>query len=285
MKKKTIITLVIGLVISLSAVSIWRASAATTVGRGYDLFDTPDNAISGEFLSLPAGFFTNSGQKGSNAFQGQVTLKGGADVPGFAADTVIERTNAVEVPGSTELLVIGLRMVAVGTINVTFTDGTSASYSVSVKESSAVPSKGSMFFNANNTFNSSLQINREYTFTSPGQPTKVFDSGTGDSTSGPWPAISLSASGTWQPTTSSLTTNGVAADTDAAAAAPATGGVQIRPNTHQAIIARHAVIIANRRPKPIVKPIDNQPIDGGIGISDDTSTGSGSTNGTGKRKN
>ncbi len=277
MKKKTIITLVIGLVISLSAVSIWRASAATTIGRGYDLFDTPDNAISGEVLNLPAGFFTNSAQKGSNAFQGQVTLKGGADVPGFAADTVVERTNAVEVPGSTELLVIGLRMVSVGTINVTFTDGTSANYSVSVKESPSVPSKGSMFFNANNTFNSSLQINREYTFTSFGQPTKVFDSGTGDSTSGPWPAISLSAAGTWQPTTSSLTTNGVAAETDAAAVA--TGGVQIRPNTHEAIIARHAVIIANRRPK-VIQPIDSQPID-----HQPIDQPIGSTDGTGKRKN
>jgi hypothetical protein len=241
MRRKTIITLVIGLVISIGAFSIWSAGATTTIGPGYDLFNTPDNGASGESLSLPAGFFVNSAGKPSLAFNGGVAFKGGEAVPGYYADTVIERTQSVDVPGATPLLVAGLRMVSVAPIKIGFTDGSQADYSVSVKESPSVASTGSLHFNADNTFNSSLQINREYTFTSPGQPDKVFDSAIGG-----WPAISLTAGGTWQPSTSAIS-------------APATGGVAIVPNTHQAIIAAHATRRAIR-PKAEATPIDATPI-------------------------
>lgn len=243
MKSKTLITLLIGIVISIGAVSMWSASATTTIGPGYDLFNTPDNGASGESLSLPQGFFQNAAGKPSIAFHGGVTFKGGAPVPGYDADTVIERTQAVNVPGSTPLIVAGLRMVSAAPIRISFSDGSQADYNVSVKESSSVSSTGAMHFNADNTFNSSLQINREYTFTSFGQPTKVFDSALGG-----WPAISLTASGTWQPTTG-------------AAATPGTGGVAVIPNTHQAIIAAHATRRAIKRSiQPVDEPIGPSPI-------------------------
>ncbi|HJQ69021.1 MAG TPA: hypothetical protein VKA70_08615 [Blastocatellia bacterium] len=243
MKRNTKLTLIVGLVIIAGAVTLWRAGAMTTIGAGYDLFNTPDNAQTGENFNLAAGFFENSAGSPSTAFSGRVALKGGAAVPGYNADTVIERTQAVNVPGSTPLLLTGLRLVSVGAMRVNFADGSFADYSVSVKESPSVPSGGSMHFNADGTFSSSLQINREYTFTSPGQPNRVFDSGTGDSQFVAWPAISLTATGTWE--SSGNETN--------AAIAPG-GGVTIRPNTHQSIIAAHATTIAPR-PTPTRKEI------------------------------
>jgi hypothetical protein len=248
MKRKTILTLIIGLAISISAISLWRAGAVTTIGAGYDLFNTPDNAQSGEDFDLPDGFFVNSAGKSSRAFKNKVVFKGGPAVPGYNADTVIERTRAVDVPGDTPLQVAGLRLVSVGGVTIAFTDGSQTNYSVSVKESSAVASSGAMHFNADGSFTSSLQINREYTFTSPGQPTRVFDSGTGDSQFAAWPAISLTSTGTWQ-----LSGNG---PESANAAVPPSGGVIVRPNTHQAIIAAHATQLA---PKPTPTKIEIDP--------------------------
>jgi hypothetical protein len=248
MKRKTILTLVIGLAISLGAISLWRAGAMTTIGTGYDLFNTPDNAQTGEEFDLPDGFFVNSAGKASRAFRNKVIFKGGAAVPGYNADTVIERTQAVDVPGDTRLLVAGLRLVSVGAIAISFTDGTQANYSVSVKESSAVASSGTMHFNADGTFNSTLQINREYTFTSPGQPVRVFDSGTGDSQFAAWPAITLNATGAWQ-----LSGNAPESEN---AAVPPSGGVTVVPNTHQSIIAAHATRLA---PKPSPTKVEIAP--------------------------
>lgn len=245
MKRNTILTLVIGLVISITAISLWRAGAAVTIGAGYDQFSTPANAVTHEDLSFGSGFFVNAAGKPSNALNTTVTFKGGAPVQGFNGDTVIERTQDVAVPGDTSLVLFGLRLVSVGTIRVTFIDGTSADYSVSVKESPSQVSTGSMHFNADNTFSNSLQINREYTFTSSGQPDKVFDSAAGG-----WAAISLTATGTWESSN---------APTGNAAITPG-GGVIIRPNTHQAIIAQHATTIAPKpSPTKTIKPIVEAP--------------------------
>ncbi|HVG20044.1 MAG TPA: hypothetical protein VNI02_13420 [Blastocatellia bacterium] len=247
MKRNTILTLIIGLVISIGAINLWRAGATTTINRGYDVFVTPDNAVTHEDVSFGAGFFQNSAGSPSNTFNGTITFKGGQAVSGFNGDTVIERTQNVDVPGDTPLSLFGLRLVSAAPIHVTFSDNTSADYNVSVKESSIAPSTGTMHFNSDNTYSNSLQINREYTFTSPGQPTKVFDS-----YSGGVPAISLSSTGTWSSSTSS--------QTSANAAVPASGSVTIRPNTHQAIIAQHAITIAPR-PSPTIQPIDRNPVD------------------------
>lgn len=240
MKRNTILTLVIGLVISISAISLWRAGAAVTIDKGYDLFTTPDNAVTNESLNLDQGFFVNAAGNASKAFSGKLTLKGGAAVPGFNADTVIERTQAVTVPGGTPLSLFGLRLVGAAPLHIDFVDGTSADYSVSVKESSLTASTGSLYFNADNTFSSSLQINREYTFASSGQPTKVVDSAAAG-----WAAIGLSATGTWQ-ASSAPTSN----------AAIVAGGVIIRPNTEQALLAAHGIIPAPKptrtKPTPII---------------------------------
>jgi hypothetical protein len=257
MRRNTILTLVIGLVIGIGAISIWRAGATTTVPKGYDVFVTPDNAVTYEEVSFAAGFFTNSAGNPSNAFSGTITFKGGEAVQGFNGDTVVERTQDVTVPGDTPLSLFGLRLVSAAPIRVTFSDNTSADYDVSVKESSVAASTGTMHFNADNTYSNSLQINREYTFTSPGQPDRVFDSYVGG-----WPAISLSSSGTWS-TGSSFTTN---------AAVPAEGTVVIRPNTHQAIIAQHAITVAPS-PTPVPGPT-RQPIN-----VDDKTTTDGTTSG------
>lgn len=241
MKRNTILTLVIGLVISIAAIGLWRAGAATTIRAGYDQFATPDNAVTHEDVSFGSGFFVNAAGHPSNAFSGTLTLKGGVPVQGFNGDTVIERTQDVVVPGDTQLVLFGLRLVSASPIHVTFSDGTSADYNVSVKESSTQASTGTMHFSADNTFSNSLQINREYTFTSAGQPNKVFDSAAGG-----WPAISLTSTGTWQ-------SSGFGPNAEAAAIG---GGVIVRPNTHQAIIAQHATTIASPSPSPTkTKPV------------------------------
>lgn len=243
-------TLVIGLVLSTCAVTLWRVGAATPIGSGYDLFTTPSNGQTGEELSLDQGFFTNRLGSPSKAFRGKVAFKGGDPVPGFPSDTVIERTDDIpDVPGDTRLLVVGLRLVGVGTILINFADGTQAKYSVSVKESPSVASTGSMHFNADGTFSSSLQINREYTFTSADQDTRVFDAGSGDGQFSAWPAIRLSANGSWEPSG-----NRSFPGTETHAAVP-TGGVIVRPNTEQARLAAHG-IFPTPRPTPTKIEID-----------------------------
>src|SRR5436853_51128 len=193
MKRNTILTLVSGMLIGLVAIGLWRAGATTTITAGYDQFATPANAVTHEDMSLDAGFFVNAAGRPSNAFSGTVTFKGGDPVQGFSGDTVIERMQDVAVPGDTSLVLYGLRLLSVGTIHVTFSDGSAADYSVSVKESPSQVSSGTMHFNADGTFSNSLQINRQYTFSSLGQPDKVFDSAAGG-----WSAISLTSTGTWQ---------------------------------------------------------------------------------------
>lgn len=247
MKRNTILTLVTGLVIGLAALSLWRAGATTTITAGYDQFATPANAVTHEDVSFDAGFFVNAAGRPSNAFSGTVTFKGGDPVQGFVGDTVIERMQDVTVPGDTSLVLYGLRLVSVGTIHVTFTDGSAADYSVSVKESPSQVSSGSMHFNTDGTFNNSLQINRQYTFSSPGQPDKVFDSAAGG-----WAAISLTSSGTW-----SMSGGAANSQPGTLAAVPVSGGVTIQPNTHQAIIAQHATTRPSPSPSPTrtIRPI------------------------------
>ena len=247
MKRNTILTLVTSMLIGVAAFGLWRAGATTTIGAGYDQFATPDNAVTHEDISLGAGFFTNAAGKPSNAFSGTITFKGGAPVQGFVGDTVIERMQDVVVPGDTSLVLYGLRLVSVGTVHVTFTDGSAADYNVSVKESPSQVSSGTMHFSADGTFSNSLQINRQYTFTSTGQPTRTLDSAAAG-----WAAISLTSTGTWQ------MSNGPVAESSEpgtlAAIAPSTGGVVVRPNTHQAIIAQHATTMPSPSPSPCPRP-------------------------------
>jgi hypothetical protein len=161
----------------------WRASATTVVPAGYDQFSTLGSGETSEqWGALPAGFFINAQGAQSNAINAQtVTFEGRNAVPGFNGDTVIERTQSVSVPGSTALLVAGIRFIAENQVTATFPAGTPVvTYTVLAQESQIAPSTGEMTFNTNGTYTSSLTINRQYTFvpTDPTQPTITVDSTT-----------------------------------------------------------------------------------------------------------
>jgi hypothetical protein len=228
-------------------VFIWRARAQTVINAGYDQFSTPANATTQETLTLPEGAITDSAGSKSNAIMNQpVTYQGGPPVTGYTGDTVIERTENVTVgvgTSSTPLLVIGVNLVSVGTIPITFQDGSSADYSVSVAQSASTQSNGTMTFMTNGMFNSSLNINVQYTFMAPGEPTETFDAGPHNMT------IGLSSMGTWQVTGGDSDED--ARQGDIAPAASSSGGVIIRPNSEQALTASHTVVPA---PSPTQTP-------------------------------
>jgi hypothetical protein len=180
------------LILGVVAVALWLANPTTVVRKGYDELQTPANAASYEDWSLPGGFFVKADGSKSNPFSVRVTFSGGAAVHGFSADTVLERLDDVRVPGTTRLQVIGRKLVSAHPIAVTFEDGKTHQYDISVKESSKLRSSGQMDFFTNNEFAYQFDVNREYTCTSPGQPEKVFDS-----TDLGWEPIRLNARGTW----------------------------------------------------------------------------------------
>src|SRR5258706_11757452 len=142
--KNTLLTAVVVLILCVGAVVVWRAKATTVVPAGYDEFATPANATSFEHWELSGGFFVNAAGSSSNPVSTTLTLKGGAPVPGFSTDTVIERQASVDVPGTTPLQVTGLRLISASPVHVSFQDGSSADYNVSVKESSTDRSTGEM---------------------------------------------------------------------------------------------------------------------------------------------
>jgi hypothetical protein len=207
---------------------IWRAKATTIIMAGYDSFSTPANALTQETLALPTGALMDSAGSPSEAFNGQVTYKGGVVVVGYTGDTVIERTQNVIVPGTTRLLVIGINLVSVGTIHITFEDGSSANYSVTVSQSPSTQSNGTLTFASNGTFTSTLSINVEYTFTATGEPTVKYDAAQHG-----LPPIALSSAGTWQST--------------------GNGGVIIHPETEQGLLASHNIL-------PAPSPTTTQPV-------------------------
>jgi hypothetical protein len=186
-RKQHLFTILAVLVVSAGGFLTWRASATTSINPGYDQFNTPDDGQSTEAWTLPTGFFTNSNGSPSNQISGlSMSFKGGNPVPNFGADTVVQREDSVT-PGAggggdTTRILLSLSLVGSGPpVQVTFADGTSASYLVAVRESQIAASEGSMQFNANSTFNIlDWPINREYTFTSTdaSQPPKIADSTT-----------------------------------------------------------------------------------------------------------
>lgn len=230
-----LLSLVVLLILGAAAAVVWRANAETIVPAGVDEFQTPPNATSFEPWNLPAGFFTNASGSGSNALSTTVYYRGGDAVPGYSADTVISRDSDVSVPGSTGLTVVGLRFVSTSSLRVTFQDGTTRFYQIRVKESSTTPSGGEMRLYADNTFDNDLSINREYTCTSPGQPTKVFESAAVG-----WDPIHLTGDGTWELTGARL--------------AAASRNVRIRPRTEQGLLEQHGLVPPSPSPSPSPSP-------------------------------
>ncbi|HEU4390592.1 MAG TPA: hypothetical protein VFV34_22505 [Blastocatellia bacterium] len=183
------------LIVGIGMVVVWRTSATTIISRGYDEFQTPPNAVSNEDWNLPGGFFVKKSGSKSMPLSARVSFNRGAAVHGFSADTVIERLDSVRVPGATRVQVIGRRLVSAEPLAVSFEDGTTEHYDISVKESSKLRSSGRMDFFTNNEVAYHLDVNREYTCTANGQPAKVFDS-----TEVGWEPTRLSARGTWSVT-------------------------------------------------------------------------------------
>jgi hypothetical protein len=247
--KNTTLTAVVVLILCVGAVVVWRAKATTTVQAGYDEFQTPANATSFEYWNLPGGFFHNANGSSSNPVSATLTLKGGDPVPGFSTDTVIERQESVDVPGTTPLQVTGLRLISARPIRVTFQDGSTVYYNVSVKESSRERSTGSMDFYADNTFTNTLFINREYACSAAGQPTQEFDS-----TDLGWAPINLSGGGTWS------------VDPGLSMSTAAAHGVTIRPRTERDILVQHGLVpptpspTPSPSPSPSATPIGKQPV-------------------------
>lgn len=169
LKKNLGLTLVVTLITVLCGAALVVRSVGANpvvVEKGYDTFTTPDNAQTfDDFSSHPteAGFFG----PGSQPFTGRVTFKGGAPInPSLygSADTVIERRQAVEVPGDTTLEVVGISFVSASPITVNYYPRGSTTCNVTVGKSTVRTSGGSMHFNADGTFTSSLTIYPKYTF-------------------------------------------------------------------------------------------------------------------------
>lgn len=198
LRKNVGLMMLVGLIVIAGGLSLAMrgAGASVVVPAGYDTFVTPDDARTFDDFSshpVPAGFFGN----GSLAFTGRVTLKGGPPVDSTkfgSADTVIKRNNSVTVPGDTSLTVTGLSFVSAAPITVTYQDGRTESWDVTVNASTATASAGSMHFNADGTFTSSLSIYPKYTFTRYGAAARVFDTG---SSGGAAPINLASTNGTW----------------------------------------------------------------------------------------
>lgn len=168
LKKNLGLTLVVALITALGGVAliVRSAGAAVIVDKGFDTFTTPDNAQTYDDFSshpIPAGFFG----AGSEEFKGRVTFKGGAPIDPArfgSADTVIERKDPVQVPGDTTLDVVGISFVSVSPITIKYANGSSTTCNVSVGKSAVTPSIGTMHFNPEGTFTSSLKIYARYGF-------------------------------------------------------------------------------------------------------------------------
>jgi hypothetical protein len=196
LKKNLGMTLVIALITILGGVAlvVRSAGATVTVDSGHDTFTTPNNAQTfDDFASHPIPAGTVFGP-GSQEFNGRVTFKGGAPINPSqfgTADTVIKRLQSVQVPGDTALEVIGISFVSASPITVNYANG-STTCNVSVSKSTVRTSGGTMHFNADGTFTSSLTIYPKYTFNC-GNGNYTHDTGSTGSFS-----INLSSTnGTW----------------------------------------------------------------------------------------
>lgn len=255
----------------------WRASAVTTIPAGYDQFSTLGSGATNEqWPALPAGFFKNAQGVGSNAINAQtVTFEGRNAVPGFTGDTVIERTQSVSVPGSTALVVAGIRFIATNQITATFNSGTpSVTYTVLAQESQIAPSTGQMTFSTNGSYTSALTINRLYTFvpTDPTQPTITADSTTAESGGSLiFSPIDLTGGGTWSsggsgssaampeaPMRSDLATAaavGVAGATGSPTPVQSPTPCVINPNSEAGLFASHGILpVGCSTPTPTPTP-------------------------------
>lgn len=198
LKKNLGLALVVGLIVLAGGTGLVLrgVGAAVVVPAGNDTFVTPDDARTFDDFSahpIPADFFG----AGSLEYKGRATLKGGPPVNSSlygSADTVIKRVNSVTVPGDTALTVTGLSFVSASPITVTYKDGHTENWDITVNASTATGSAGSMHFNADGTFSSRLSIYPKYTFSRLGASARVLDTG---SSGGAAPISLSSTNGSW----------------------------------------------------------------------------------------
>jgi hypothetical protein len=166
-----------------SYVSAGGGAAGTFIPAGDDRFETTDNGESYHNFAakpIPAGFFNTDGLSTSAAYSGTVPVKG-VPLPGQGdVDTIIRRNQAVTTPGTTTLQMIGLSLVSINPITVSYSDRPSELWSVRVGLSSLQASTGTMTIHDGGTFDSSLGVFPKFTFTrlSDGA-VKTLDTGSG----------------------------------------------------------------------------------------------------------
>ncbi len=151
-RRRALRSTVVGL---LAALAVWLVTAASpaaaAVAPGFDLFETDPGATAFAFndeFTIPAGFF---GQ-GSRPFSGVVRF-GGDPLTRFQgkktgdADTVVQRPQAAGVSPGTSATVpvqlVALSLVSIQPIQVSFDNGSSQLFDVSVHLSPNRPSQGS----------------------------------------------------------------------------------------------------------------------------------------------
>lgn len=250
LRKNLGLTLVVGLIFVLGAAALVMrgVGASVVVPAGYDAFTTPADAQTHDDFSshpVPADFFG----PGSLQYTGVATYQGGSPVDQTrwgSADTVIHRTNDVTVPGDTGLSVQGISFVSSSPITVQYQDGHQEQWNVTVNQSTATGSVGTMHFNSDGTFNSSLSVYPKYTFTMTGRSALTLDTGSGG---GSAPINLSSSNGTWSQSGSVTVVN---------------------PGSEQSLLASHKVT-PTPTPCPTAQPI------GGASTSGATSTKSAAT--------
>jgi hypothetical protein len=181
--------LLVGMVVLVGSFVTAKSRAATTfIPAGDDRFETTDNGETYHNFAgspIPAGFFNTDGGSTSQPYSGLVPLEG-LPLPGEGdIDTIIRRNQAVYTPGTTSIQIVGLSLVSINPITVTYTDRPPEDWNIKVGLSDHHSSTGSMSIGAGGTFDSSLNVYPKFTFTrlSDGA-VKVLDTGGG---SGPAP--------------------------------------------------------------------------------------------------
>lgn len=160
--------LVGAVLVTASYVSAGRAAYGTYIPAGDDRFETTDNGETYHNFAgkpIPAGFFNTDGLTTSNQYSGTVPLKG-SPLPGQGdTDTIIRRNQAVVTPGTTSIQIVGLSLVSINPITVSYSDRPSELWGVKVGLSSVKPSTGSMTIRDGGTFDSSLGVFPKFAFT------------------------------------------------------------------------------------------------------------------------
>ncbi len=167
------IALVVGLFVTTKSTAM---QSGFPVVAGNDEFETTANGESVHDFSgspIPAGFFGT----GSLAYGGTVTLEGVPLNPGVSdTDTIIQRHQTVTGPGgSTPLTMTALSLKSTAPITVTYSNGSTQSWNVTVGLSIFKSSTGTMTINSS-SFDSTLKVWPRFTFTN-GSSTKVLDTG------------------------------------------------------------------------------------------------------------